>query len=301
MSTIERPADREFPILTASVCAICVVIFIAMNTGFGATVAGAKRFGEIPLIEIFDGSYWGLITSVFVHREPLHLLFNLYWFWILGGIFERRFGIPLLAAFFFLSAVVSSGAELATGRSGIGLSGVGYALFGFAWIARSRVAELARVLSNQMVWFWLGWGVFCLVMTQLGQMNVANAAHLGGLVFGVIVGRMYVSEDYRALFGVGLVVLIMASIVPVFWNPRSGDWQSVQALKAIRRNDLDGAEKAYKRSLEFGQDPVWTWRQLALIYAYRHDDANYAIAIRQLRKLDVSAAKEITDAFGDPN
>jgi membrane associated rhomboid family serine protease len=38
------------------------------------------------------GQYWRLLTSTFVHNNPLHLLGNLFFLWILGKRLELRDG-----------------------------------------------------------------------------------------------------------------------------------------------------------------------------------------------------------------
>lgn len=38
------------------------------------------------------GSYWGLVTSVFVHIQLWHIIFNIYWIWILAEYYIMRLG-----------------------------------------------------------------------------------------------------------------------------------------------------------------------------------------------------------------
>ena len=78
----QGPTGRQIPILTAVACAVCVLVFIGVNTQGPSSVAVLARWGSIPERAIYGGAYWGLVTSAFVHVEPIHLLFNMYWLWI---------------------------------------------------------------------------------------------------------------------------------------------------------------------------------------------------------------------------
>src|SRR5450432_2538036 len=76
---------------------------------------------------------WRLLTSVLLHANLIHLLFNVYWLWIFGTLVEDVYGHGRTLAFFVIVAVGSSAAEYAFLSGGIGLSGVGYGLFGLLW------------------------------------------------------------------------------------------------------------------------------------------------------------------------
>ena len=192
-----RPYDRSrpFPVLTALACAVCVVIFLGINTSGAHTDAAFRKWGLLTGEDLYNGAFWSLITTAFVHVEPLHLLFNMLWLWALGSAFEQRFGPLAWIVFVLGSAFVSSGIELLTGELGIGMSGVGYALFGFGWLTRGRLPEFARIVTDQTVMMFVGWGILCIVTTQLGIMHIANLAHGAGFVFGAGVGMIYASEE----------------------------------------------------------------------------------------------------------
>src|SRR4030095_6768732 len=116
-------------LVTGLACAACVLVFVGLlqerNPDSWDTLSG---YGYYSPIDIWNGKYWSLLTSVFVHRELLHFAFNLYWLWVLGGALEREIGSLRLLPFLALSAVVSSGVEFAVaGTTGIGISGVVYA------------------------------------------------------------------------------------------------------------------------------------------------------------------------------
>jgi membrane associated rhomboid family serine protease len=289
--------DHPVPILTMGVITICILVFLGIHFQ-GATDEMVQRWGYVPSQKIWAGDFRGLVTSVFVHVDPLHLIFNLYWLWIIGAAVELEIGPGRWLALFLTSAIVSSGAELATGTQGIGMSGVGYALFGFAWASRWQIDRFRQVISQQTALMMILWLVGCWIGTIAGFMQIANEAHLGGLIFGTLVGEVFVRKRHRVWLGTALVVFSVASLVPAFWAPWTGQWAGMEAMRAHRRRDYQTAERLYRVALRRGEDPAWAWKNLVLVYAKEGDEQKLKDALDHLEKVDSSAASEFQRKLG---
>ncbi|MFP3334687.1 rhomboid family intramembrane serine protease, partial [Pseudomonas sp. SIMBA_064] len=75
---------------------------------------------------------WRWFSHALLHFSLLHILFNLMWWWYLGGAVEKRLGSGKLFVILLISALLSG--WLQAKFSGIwfgGLSGVVYALMGY--------------------------------------------------------------------------------------------------------------------------------------------------------------------------
>lgn len=138
-----------------------------------------------PLIE--QGEIWRLVTPIFMHGDFLHLLFNMWWLIDLGGLVERRLGWWRYVILVLMIAISSNwGQYLYSGPNFLGMSGVVYGLFGYAWV-RGRLEPTSGLYLRPDVAIWMiGWFVFCLV----GPMPVANAAHGVGLAAGALLGYL---------------------------------------------------------------------------------------------------------------
>ena len=110
------------------------------------TDAQAMKFGLFSAHEIFQGRWIALITSAFVHLEIMHIFFNMYWLYFLGPVVEKEFGSVNFLAFIIGTAFVSSGWQMMGGTTGIGFSGVGYAMIGFGWDRSPKASLPATVL-----------------------------------------------------------------------------------------------------------------------------------------------------------
>jgi GlpG protein len=130
---------------------------------------------------------WRLITPIWLHFGILHLVFNSLWWWELGRRIELQQSGQKLLWLLLLTAILSN---LAQAWQGInlfgGLSGVIYGLLGYIWLW-DKLNKPVFLLPEGIVIFMLVWLVlgFTDVLAMVGAGNMANMAHLGGLLSGL--------------------------------------------------------------------------------------------------------------------
>lgn len=138
------------------------------------------------------GQWWRLITPVLVHFGVLHLAMNSLWFWELGRRIEWRQGSLLLLALTLLFGLVSNFAQYLFGGPAIfgGLSGVLYGLLGHCWLFQRLAPNPWYRLPSGVIGMMLVWLLVCLsgLVDALGLGQIANAAHVGGLLAGCVTG-----------------------------------------------------------------------------------------------------------------
>jgi membrane associated rhomboid family serine protease len=140
------PAVAELarrPITTGLVLA-AIATTLLWESGFSidALAMSPRAVGTEP---------WRLLTSALPHVGFLHLAFNAYWTLVLGGAIEARCGAPVTALLVLGTAIASAALEHALFAGGVGLSGVGYGLFGFAWVASKRHEAFEDVVDAATV------------------------------------------------------------------------------------------------------------------------------------------------------
>jgi GlpG protein len=136
--------------------------------------------------------YWRLITPIFLHFSPLHIVFNMLWLWDLGGRVERVQGRWRLLGIVLLIGMGSNIAQATFEQAAVfgGMSGVIYGLLGYSWAWGALRRDPALHVPTPIVVMMVAWLLICIVgFTELlGLGSIANAAHVGGLILGLLLG-----------------------------------------------------------------------------------------------------------------
>jgi len=153
--------------------------------------------GNDPFASIKKGEVWRLVTPIFLHGSTFHLAFNMLGLFFLGSAIERLQGSWFMAFLLLASGIVGGLVQvwlppadelpsLLHGLAGtpfsIGASGAVYGLFGYLWIRPLLAPSYpVRMLPNNVA-IMMGFLVFCIFFVD----RIANGAHIGGLLAGVV-------------------------------------------------------------------------------------------------------------------
>lgn len=190
---------RGAPATVALLTAIVIGFAIEVLTGAWNDPERLAAMGAVVPPEIDDGAYWRLITAMFLHGNGtipgtlLHLAVNAFALFQLGTIYEAMFGTRRFVAIYFLTglaASLTSYLRLPDYGSSVGASGaifgiMGAFVFSVLRSPRFRNDRVARSIVKQVV-FWAFANI--LILGQLPQID--NAAHVGGLVAGLLLGAV---------------------------------------------------------------------------------------------------------------
>ncbi len=143
------------------------------------------------LLSEAPGQYWRWFTPVFLHFGFLHITFNALWVWELGRRIEFQQGSLWLLLLTVAVGVASNLAQVwyTPGQLFGGMSGVIYGYLGYIVVWQRFAPVPAYELPKGIVIFMLAWLFICMVgfTEMVGLGAIANAAHLGGLVSGIVV------------------------------------------------------------------------------------------------------------------
>ena len=140
------------------------------------------------------GQWWRLVTPMLIHFGILHLAMNAMWYWELGRRIESRQGSINLIGLTLLFSLVSNYVQfLFSGPSLFGgLSGVLYGLLGHCWIFQLLAPNPTYRLPRGVLVMMLVWLLVCLsgLISMIGFGQIANAAHVSGLLIGCFTGLL---------------------------------------------------------------------------------------------------------------
>jgi membrane associated rhomboid family serine protease len=235
----DAPAPAQVPEPTSStpvtyaVIGLCVAIFLLFNTWKQMPAQVADALAPSATL-VWHGAVWGLATCAFVHVAVWHLLFNMMWARDFGRALEPDLGALRYLGLILLTAVVSSGWQLlVSGQTGIGYSGVLYALFGYLVARRGSHPAYAAVVNRRTIQWLLGWLVLCVVLTFTGTWSVGNGAHVAGLASGWLIGFALERPPRRWLALAAGAVMAAGVLLACFYMPWSEQWQSRDWLRGF--------------------------------------------------------------------
>jgi len=226
---------------------------------------------------------WRALTSTLPHGSFFHVAFNLYWLWTFGTLVERVYGHLKCAGIFVLLAFGSMLAEFAVLDGGVGLSGVGYGLWGMLMVLERRDARFADAVDRQTNQLFIGWFFLCIVLTVTKVMPVANIAHGVGAVMGMLLGLAVAgnrSVKWQSRAGLGALLILILLGATVFWprvNLSSYAESEIEhaGLDALHHDNVPRAVKLLETSTHRRNAPARAWYNLGVAYerAGRVDDA----------------------------
>ncbi len=189
-----RAASVTLVLIVLSIAGFLLVYVGALSWVGQFTFAPVSVQGRTLQFGTMGHEYWRLITPAFLHFGWLHIVFNSLWLWELGNRVERVLGHVHLLGLFLAVAIVSNGSQYLFGGPAIfgGMSGVVYGLLGFSWVG-ARLQPRWHFQPNRAIMaLMLGWLLLCMagVIEVLGFGAIANAAHVGGLLAGGVLGAL---------------------------------------------------------------------------------------------------------------
>jgi membrane associated rhomboid family serine protease len=203
------------PVVTYSIIAVCVVVFILECVTGLNPLSGAGRSSVENALLYYPGSIlvapWRIITVNFVHASVLHIAANMYSLFIVGIPLERYLGRIRYLAFFFITGIGAVVAvDFFANEPVVGASGAIFGVLGglivFARRIGLRTAQLYVVIVINLA---IGYFV----------PGIAWQAHVGGLVVGVGLGYLLLRtagprrRGWQIAGSVAVTVVLLAALV----------------------------------------------------------------------------------------
>lgn len=184
--------DRWRPV-TAADCPISVAVLVMCVFVFADMYLMNDQRNIFSLLtistdgtwrEVLGGEVWRLFSPAIMHGGPLHILFNLLWWWNLGRLIEVRKGSFVLLLMTLTIAGFSNTLQFwGSGPRFQGLSGVVFGLFGYVWTKGKLDPADGIGIDDQSAMWMMVWLVICMT-GAVG--DIANYAHFGGLFAGML-------------------------------------------------------------------------------------------------------------------
>lgn len=183
--------------VTIALVAINIIIYIYC-TYMGEVVYNVGCMDAERVL--LDGEYYRFFTCMFMHGGIDHIFSNMIFLAALGEMLERVIGHVRFAVLYLLSGIGGSLFSIANVvlsgnyHTAIGASGAVFGLIGAMLIlVVIHNGHYEGISIKRMVF-----AIAYMVYSGMRSQNVDNAAHIGGLIFGVLImAVMYVVETFK--------------------------------------------------------------------------------------------------------
>lgn len=132
---------------------------------------------------------WTILTSMFLHGDIVHILFNMYVLFMFGPIVEQRIGPNRFLFIYFLSGVLAGAVSSFIYPLALGASGAIMGIIGVVIMILPNLRVLFFFFIPMPLWIA---GIIIAMFDLIGTFNptsqVANMAHLVGMGTGLIYG-----------------------------------------------------------------------------------------------------------------
>ena len=183
-------------VVTISITVMCIGLYILMAFLNPEIIFALLSFPDLSSSQGMGFQVWKLLTPVFLHFSVPHLIFNSMWWWVYGGQIEKNQSSMQLILLTVCIGVISNTAQYYTsGPNFGGLSGVVYGVLAYCWVWGKIRPQDSFFLPNSLFNFMIIWlliGYTGALDSLMGKM--ANSAHLGGLLSGLLLGFIFASK-----------------------------------------------------------------------------------------------------------
>jgi rhomboid protease GluP len=230
--------------ITYTIIGINILVFVAMIINgvsfFEPTGYDILHWGANYKPLTLTGDWWRLVTCTFIHIGIIHLVFNMYALYMAGVYLEPMLGKIKYAVAYLCTGVFASIGSLVWHKEPVPSAGASGAIFGMygvflALLLTNLIPKKMRSALLQSI------GVFVVFNLVYGmKAGVDNAAHVGGLISGMIIGFVYYlslkkGEDSKRNF---ITATIAIATIVIAWFYLDNEKNSVTASEQNEARNL---------------------------------------------------------------
>jgi rhomboid protease GluP len=229
-----------------------IMIFVLMAIkGVGIVMPETKDllnwgadFGPYTL----NGQWWRLLSSAFLHGGIMHLLFNMYALVYIGLLLEPHLGKLRFITAYILTALTASMTSLwwHPETVSVGASGAIFGMYGvfLAMLTTNLIEKSTRKALLTSIAVFVGYNLLYGVKD-----GIDNAAHIGGLVGGLIIGYCLIISlkkpaDNRLNYTIcGIVTIVIVVTCGWLYQTIPNDLGQYDAyIKEFSQNEVSALE-----------------------------------------------------------
>lgn len=214
--------------------------------------------------DLWDGEWWRIPLSAWHHADFFHLLFNCCAAWTLGWRLERHWGSWRFALFLLPAITIPLVMEVLFGQTAIGFSGAICAMLG-ALIVVQKLKPSDTDLPEEAILVMLGLLLIAIPATALEVIQIANVAHISGVVYGWLVASCCCGPRSNWILRTGFVTGHLL-VIPALWlatHPINNGKYLWYLADRDHRTPPTKREPLLKQAVEIDPSLTGIWLRLA--------------------------------------
>lgn len=174
---------------------LTILILVIVSFFLQYIIPGYSYYLALSPYDIFSRP-WTLITHIFLHSGPIHILFNMMFLFFFGPELERRIGGKRFLIVFFVSGIVAaigyslwSVFILEQHSTAVGASGALFGIFACLAVLAPDIVVYVYFVPMKITYALIFFALLDLLFINSPGDLVARSAHLSGVVAGLAFGK----------------------------------------------------------------------------------------------------------------
>jgi membrane associated rhomboid family serine protease len=176
---------------------LTILIIVLISFVFQYIIPGYFSYLALSPYDIFSRP-WTLITHMFLHSGPIHLLFNMMFLFFFGPELERRIGGKRFLIVYFISGIIAaigyslwSVFILQQYSTAVGASGALFGVFACLAVLAPDIVVYLYFIPLKITYALIFFALLDLLFIGSSGDLVARSAHLSGVVAGLAFGKYF--------------------------------------------------------------------------------------------------------------
>lgn len=178
--------------VTTGLMLVNIAVFILMTlTGGSENINNLIRYGAMVKPLVHYGQWWRIFTAAFIHIGFFHIMFNMYFLYNIGPLFERLYGSVNFLIIYLLAGIMGNLFTYAFGEVSTVSAGASTSLYGMFGLAMGLMINY----KDDAVLRGLGASFISIivinVLYSLLAPGIGIQGHLGGFLGGVLLAGIF--------------------------------------------------------------------------------------------------------------
>jgi len=252
-TAVKKPFFISYILIGINVLLFVLMVFYQPGFSTELSIETLINFGAKYNMRIADGEFFRLLTSMFLHANLMHIVFNSLALRALGRDVEIFFGRSKFLIIYFTAGILGAlGSYMFNDAIGVGASGAIFGLLGANLYLLTLNPTLYKKIYGYDMLVLLGINLVYGLMNQ----NIDNVAHLAGMVGGYLAAwsvGVKKENPFKMKHMVAQALTLIIIVVLVAWGipnyKNNWKYDYHKGYELLSEDNIMGAKAQFEKGL----------------------------------------------------